>query len=86
MSEIDFLTVAAILRFFFDFYCFVFSDSYGTCRIAMKAFDQTVEMSSYVDFEQLVKQSLVPNRFESFTKIYETSIVFFLMVVDIFIY
>ena len=43
-------------------------------------------MSSYVDFEQLVKQSLVPNRVESFTKIYETSIDFFFMVVDIFIY
>jgi len=65
---------------------FVFSDSYGTCRIAINAFEQIVEMSSFVDFEQLVKQSLVPNRVESFTKIYKTSIDFFLMVVVIFIF
>jgi len=55
-------------------------------ELQQKAFDQIVEMSSCVDFEQLVKQSLVPNRVESFKKIYETSIDLFLMVVDIFIY
>ena len=55
-------------------------------ELQKKDFDQIVEMSSYFDFEQLVKQSLVPNRTESFTKISETSIDFFLMVVDIFIY
>ena len=55
-------------------------------ELQLRLFDQIVEMSSYVDFEQLVKQSLVPNRVESLTKIYETRIAFFLMVVDIFIY
>jgi len=52
-----------------------------TRRIAIKAFDHIVEMFFYVDFEQLIKQSLVSNRVESFTKIYETSIDFSFMVV-----
>jgi len=43
-------------------------------------------MFSHVDLEELIKESLVPNGVESFTKIYETSIDVFLVVVDILIY
>ena len=40
-----------------------------TRRIAIKAFDHIVEMSFYVDFEQLIKQSLVST--EQSRKLYE---------------
>ena len=43
-------------------------------------------MSSYIDLEYFVEQPLVPNGVESFTKIYETSTDFFLMVVDLLLY
>ena len=65
---------------------FVFSDSYGTCRAAIKGFNQVVKVSSYIDLEYFVEQPLVPNGVESLTKIYETSTDFFLMVVDLLLY
>ena len=61
-------------------FCFLLF--YGTCGISMRLI---IEFSSYVVFDNLIKQSLLPNRVKSFTKIYETIIDFFFMVVDIFI-
>ena len=52
----------------------VFSDFYKTCWVTIKVFYQVIEISSYVDFEQFKKPSVVPNRIKSLTKIYEASI------------